>query len=163
MTHQTAALLVTTLSLLTAACGSGTSGARDVSPTQSPEPEPAPTAADVASSAPAPDATLAGIYSEEQAERGQGTFRSVCGECHYSREFRDDQFKFSWRRRSVADLFQHIAETMPENAPGSLSSRQYADLVAYILKLNGIPAGTEDLPTDADALDAYTLAALSGS
>jgi mono/diheme cytochrome c family protein len=109
------------------------------------------------------DATLAGIYSEEQAERGRGTFRSVCGECHYSREFRDDQFKFSWRRRSVADLFGHIAETMPENAPGSLSPRQYADVVAYILSLNGIPAGSEELPTDRDALAAYNLTALSGN
>lgn len=162
MIHKTAALLVTTLPLLAAACASGTSGAGAVSPAPS-ETEPAPAAAEVASSVPAPDATLAGIYSEDQAERGQGTFRSVCGECHYSRELRDDQFKFSWRRRSVADLFQHIAETMPENAPGSLSSRQYADVVAYILKLNGIPAGTEDLPADVDALDAYTLAALAGN
>ncbi len=163
MNQQTAAILVTTLSLLSAACASGSPESAEVSPPQASGADPAPATAGAASPAAVADATLAGIYSEEQAERGRGTFRSVCGECHYSREFRDDQFKFSWRRRSVADLFGHIAETMPENAPGSLSPRQYADVVAYILSLNGIPAGSEELPTDRDALAAYNLTALSGN
>jgi mono/diheme cytochrome c family protein len=106
---------------------------------------------------------LAGIYSEAQAERGGDVFTSVCGDCHYTNEFRDQQFKFSWRRRTVADLFGHISETMPENAPGSLAKAQYADVVAYILSLNGVPAGNADLPDDPAELNGYALAGLSGA
>jgi mono/diheme cytochrome c family protein len=133
-------------------------------PTGTAEP-PGPGGADVAATegAAPTESGLARIYSESQAERGSEVFRSVCSECHYRTEFHDDQFTSSWRRRSLADLFGHIQDTMPENAPGSLSSGQYADVVAYILSLNGVPAGTVDLPTDRGPLDAYDLSSLSGS
>lgn len=160
MNHLTHTGLVAALSFLSVACASGGSEPADVPTTPAREADDAPSVMASSDAAQPEDANLAGIYSEEQAERGRGTFRSVCGECHYSREFRDDQFKYSWRRRSLGDLFGHIAETMPENAPGSLSSREYADVVAYILKLNGIPAGSAELPGDTEALDPFRLSAL---
>ena len=41
---------------------------------------------------------------------------------------------------------------MPQYAPGSLSRPETADVVAYILSGNRIPAGETDLPHDLDAL-----------
>ena len=163
MIHTKPVALVLALCFLSVACASGTSEPADVSATPAREADDASSVMEPEDTSATEGATLAGIYSEEQAERGRGTFRSVCGECHYSREFRDDQFKYSWRRRSVGDLFGHIMETMPEDAPGSLSSHQYADVVAYILSLNGLPAGSTDLPGEVEALDDYSLAALSGN
>jgi mono/diheme cytochrome c family protein len=104
-----------------------------------------------------------GYFTEEQAERGRGAFRETCSECHYSSEFRGTRFEYEWKRRTVRDLFRTISRTMPEDAPGSLAPGQYADVVSYILQLNGLPAGSRELPADAEALRAYTLDGLGGS
>jgi hypothetical protein len=41
---------------------------------------------------------------------------------------------------------------MPNDSPGRLKSEEYADIVAYLLKLNGIPPGPDELPADAEVL-----------
>jgi hypothetical protein len=41
---------------------------------------------------------------------------------------------------------------MPKNEPGSLSPEEYADVLAYLLKLNLMPAGPAELPPDSSAL-----------
>jgi S-disulfanyl-L-cysteine oxidoreductase SoxD len=41
---------------------------------------------------------------------------------------------------------------MPKNEPGSLAPEEYADVLAYLLQLNGMPAGERDLPADSTAL-----------
>jgi hypothetical protein len=41
---------------------------------------------------------------------------------------------------------------MPKTEPGSLSKEEYASIVAYLLKLNGMPAGKQPLPADTAAL-----------
>jgi hypothetical protein len=52
----------------------------------------------------------------------------------------------------VFDLYDLISNTMPMNDPGTLSSQEYIDVIAYILKLNGVPAGKAELRPDAAAL-----------
>ena len=47
---------------------------------------------------------------------------------------------------------QKIQFTMPANRPGRLSEQQIAELLSYILKANGFPAGNNALPADADGL-----------
>jgi hypothetical protein len=37
---------------------------------------------------------------------------------------------------------------MPKNEPGSLAPEEYADLLAYLLKLNQMPVGPTELPAD---------------
>lgn len=100
-----------------------------------------------------------GLYSEAQAGRGRDAFRASCAECHYSSEFRGSQFQFAWRRRTVADLYVEIVRNMPEDAPGSLESQVYVDVVAYILELNGFPPGGGELPADEAVLGRYSMAA----
>jgi hypothetical protein len=46
---------------------------------------------------------------------------------------------------------------MPNNAPGSLSKAQYADVVAYILKVNNYPAGSTELLPNTTAMKGVTL------
>jgi hypothetical protein len=41
---------------------------------------------------------------------------------------------------------------MPQNNPGSPKRREYLDLLAYILSLNDMPAGGEELPATPEAL-----------
>jgi hypothetical protein len=49
-----------------------------------------------------------------------------------------------------------MSTTMPEDNPGSLKPQQYADVVAYFLKLNGYPAGKTEL-TGPEALKTIKL------
>ena len=99
-------------------------------------------------------------FSTAQADRGRNVFRSNCTECHFSSEFSDRQFKFKWRRRTAGDLFDMMATQMPEDAPGSLGLEAYADLVAYVLRLNGFEPGSGDLPADEALLETLSLAPL---
>lgn len=46
---------------------------------------------------------------------------------------------------------------MPENAPGSLTPLQNADIVSYLLSANKFRAGRSDLPSDAELLKRIAL------
>lgn len=142
-----------------AACASGSS---EPAPAPAPAPTPAPTA-DQPAAAAAPAAgggALAGLYSTAQANRGRDQFRSTCAECHTTPEFSDNAFKLKWSRRTLGDLFTFIHQNMPDNAPGILTPQQAADLTAYILQLNEVPAGSAQLPTDEARLNGISLASL---
>ena len=93
-----------------------------------------------------------GVFTEAQASRGEATFRRVCSACHDTGEFSGGRFRLTWVGQSAGDLFDTIATLMPEGDPGSLTPRQYAGVVAYLLQLNGYPAGEADLPTSLSAL-----------
>lgn len=54
----------------------------------------------------------------------------------------------------VGNLFQHISTAMPQNDPGSLSSGEYAAIVAFLLRLNGATPGDTELPADTEVLRA---------
>jgi hypothetical protein len=62
----------------------------------------------------------------------------------------------------VGDLFTLISQTMPQNEPASLSPQEYAQVIAYILKLNGVPAGRGDIPVDPERLKRIRIEMPSG-
>ncbi len=107
--------------------------------------------------------TRDGVYSAAQADRGHLVFERVCARCHGS-DLRgdeimevpalvDERFAASWSGEPLFALFRKIGETMPANAPGSLSPRERADTVAYLLRANHVPAGVDDLGTDPGVLN----------
>ena len=99
-----------------------------------------------------PLTTLDGVYTEEQAQRGAEVIEQVCRECHEDEEF-VGAFIRSWAGASVAALYDDIYSLMPEDQPGSLPPQQYADVIAYILQLNGLPPGDVELATARDVLE----------
>ena len=52
----------------------------------------------------------------------------------------------------MAVMFDWIREAMPAEAPGTLSKDDTASVIAYILQLNKMPAGKQDLSVEPDAL-----------
>nr|QQZ51044.1 hypothetical protein JKL49_07665 [Phenylobacterium glaciei] len=52
----------------------------------------------------------------------------------------------------MADLFDRTRTTMPLNKPRSLTKEQYADVLAYLLKFDGFPAGQSELPARSEML-----------
>jgi mono/diheme cytochrome c family protein len=96
--------------------------------------------------------TTAGVYSDEQAIRGRDVYLGNCKSCHSPESHTGAIFKATWEGRPLADLFAYISERMPKNEPGSLSPQENADVLAYLLKLNRMPAGMADIPADSTAL-----------
>jgi mono/diheme cytochrome c family protein len=90
----------------------------------------------------------AGIYTEEQAERGNGIFTKTCVECHTRKDMSGADFRLNWNGRTVFELFERIRTTMPDAAPGSMTREEYADVTTYLLKLNGMPSGSTVMPGD---------------
>jgi mono/diheme cytochrome c family protein len=85
-----------------------------------------------------------GVYTEAQARRGQKLTKEACGACHME-DWYTGTFLQSWTGTAVNALFELIRTTMPEDRPGALKRQQYADILAYIFELNGIPPGQEEL------------------
>lgn len=94
-----------------------------------------------------------GIYTATQAGRGQDAFMQNCATCHGSGltgngeapALVGGEFISNWAGLTVGDLFDRIHSTMPQDNPGKLSRPAYADILAFILKTNGYPAGQKEL------------------
>ena len=106
----------------------------------------APLAAQTADTTSKPAST--GVYTELQAARGDTAYQRFCLSCHTPASYSDQQFRMNWFGRSVYDLFKILKTTMPEDNIGGLSDDEYTRVIAYILKLNGFPAGADSLKAD---------------
>jgi polar amino acid transport system substrate-binding protein len=105
------------------------------------------------SSTPQPSrSTASGVYTEEQAMRGRDTYQMQCKSCHTPASHTGATFASWWERKPLSDLYQFVTTRMPKNEPGSLQPDEYVDLIAYLLKLNDLPSGSEPLPADSVAL-----------
>ena len=104
--------------------------------------------------APRPGAltTASGVYTAQQAMRGEQTYSSTCISCHPPGWYSLPAFKDKWNGLPLSKLFELVTETMPKNEPGSLSDKEYIDAIAFILRVNKSPAGKTELTADAAAL-----------
>lgn len=101
-----------------------------------------------------------GVYTKPQANRGQNAYQEECLKCHGENlgggeagpPLAGEEFLRHWNGKSVGDLSEVIGKTMPSDNPGNLSSREYADIVAYILSVNEFPTGQKELDRDVAAL-----------
>ena len=98
------------------------------------------------------------VYSVAQAERGEQRFKVSCSSCHTPSSFGDGTLAERWSGQTMAEVFEFVSNAMPENDPGGLKKEEYADVLAYILRINAYPAGYDELPTDRDALKKLEIA-----
>jgi mono/diheme cytochrome c family protein len=109
--------------------------------------------------APAGTTVLENVYSEEQAKRGRASYDGKCASCHdggtMGPELWGDPFLTQWENKKVGEFYNRIQTTMPEDAPGTLGESEVLDIIAYVLKTNGFPAGDKAIGGK-DALGAMT-------
>jgi mono/diheme cytochrome c family protein len=112
-----------------------------------------------------------GVYTVEQASRGQALYGTYCAKCHGPElqgradfpvpstpppnvnarwrigtpALKGASFIANWVDLPLAQLFERTRISMPQDSPGRLSRRQNADIVAFILQQNGYQAGAEDM------------------
>jgi len=96
--------------------------------------------------------TLDGVYTPGQADRGEDTYAAICVSCHPFITYTGDTFRKHWEGKTVFDLFDQVSQLMPKNEPGSLSDKEYVDVIAFILRLNKMPPGKTELPAEPIAL-----------
>ncbi len=98
-----------------------------------------------------------GVYTEAQAEQGAKLWQNICGECHQIDEFQGPAYMSSWTNVPVAELFDLISVTMPEDNPGSLRDGEYVAVIAYLFSMNGVAAGEDTLPDNYEALSTIVI------
>jgi S-disulfanyl-L-cysteine oxidoreductase SoxD len=117
-----------------------------------------------------PASVWAGVYTEQQAKRGEALYKQECATCHGEAlegngqteraqrleralpPLSGDVFKGNWNGRPLSDLFDKMKRTMPRDDPGKISLKQNADILAYMLKFNEFPSGKVELPADPSLL-----------
>ena len=108
-----------------------------------------------------------GVYTAEQAKRGEGVYKEQCAQCHGDMlegsgpmpPLSGPDFTKNWSGKTVADLFEKTHGSMPATAPGSLSEQQTADILAYMFSMAKYPAGTTELSSNVEPLKQISLTA----
>ena len=105
-------------------------------------------------------------YSNEQAKRGEAQYKQTCVDCHGDDlrgglnggpPLRGGMFNQDFGGNPASSLFLFMSTLMPPEAPGRFSESVYADLMAYVLQVNGYDAGAA-LPSNVDALNKLVIA-----
>lgn len=102
-----------------------------------------------------------GVYTTEQAKRGDTFYVRECASCHGDLLTGGEQapplvggeFLANWNGLTVGDLFERIRKTMPMNKPGKLTREVNADILSYMLAVNKFPAGKTELSHNAELLN----------
>ena len=99
------------------------------------------------------DETQQTSYTEAQARAGAAVYFTTCASCHLTNlqgsgeapALAGPDFLNTWGPRSVIELLELVATSMPPTAPQSLSGEEYAAVVAYLLSVNGMEASETQL------------------
>ena len=107
-----------------------------------------------------------GVYTNAQATRGEAVYQKRCASCHGAAltgnagpPLAGQDFLGIWNGQLLSDLFDKIHNTMPYDAPKTLTRPEVADVVAYVLRANKLPAGSAELDSTDAALKQISLPA----
>jgi mono/diheme cytochrome c family protein len=90
------------------------------------------------------------VFTSAQASAGAKTYAAQCSRCHGAKLEGVSAPALTGSGSglngdSVSEAYKFISTQMPAGNPGSLSSTEYLNIVAYILSRNGHAAGTKAL------------------
>ena len=109
----------------------------------------------------------AGVYTAAQAERGAELYVSTCADCHgndlegieKAPALAGGTFTQRWDGTTLTKLFDRLQEMPPDNPQSRLTDAQYADVLAFLLSANSMPAGATALEPDKTKLAEIALSA----
>jgi mono/diheme cytochrome c family protein len=106
-----------------------------------------------------------GVYTEEQATRGEALYADHCAQCHGANLQGNGEganaltgaaFKSTWNGVAMGVMFDRVRLSMPQDKPATMTRQEVADLLAFILRANKFPAGTSELVRQTEMLNAIT-------
>ena len=100
------------------------------------------------------------VYTVSQAAAGEAAYAKTCARCHGASLSGGDEsppltgsaFLGNWNGLPLSDLQTRITTTMPTDTVGVYDRQLVTDVMAFLLKANGFPAGSVDLPKDIEPL-----------
>ena len=99
-----------------------------------------------------------GVFTAEQVERGERSFGRVCIDCHELAEFTGPGADLERKEgEPLWSVFDYISSEMPEDRPAWLEPSEYADILAYIFSVYGLPSGPEPMPMTRQELRRITI------
>jgi mono/diheme cytochrome c family protein len=107
-----------------------------------------------------PRSVWTGVYTPDQAKRGEALYTQYCSACHgtsleggeMAPPLAGGPFNSNWNGLSMGDLFERTRVSMPQNSPGSLGRQQYVDILAFMLSVGKFPEGSAELPRETELL-----------
>lgn len=100
------------------------------------------------------------VYTTAQAGRGETSYAKTCARCHGASLGGGDEspaltggnFLGNWNGLPLSELQTRIKTTMPSDSVGIYDMKLVTDVMAYLLKANGFPAGQAELSVQTDSL-----------
>lgn len=109
-----------------------------------------------------------GHFTAEQAASGQTQYSSNCGSCHGAQleggvgpALKGVDFLGNWG--TAGGIYDYFSVAMPPTAPGKLGEDVYLQILAHILAVNGLAAGSEPLTADPAVLNSINLVEAAAS
>ena len=109
-----------------------------------------------------------GMYTDEQAARGEMLYQEWCASCHAPDLSGGDlapglaggEFVWNWSGLTVGQLFERLRISMPQENPSSVTRAQKADILAFMLSANEFPVGAQELVGRSEILDQFMFEAI---
>jgi mono/diheme cytochrome c family protein len=107
-----------------------------------------------------------GVFTTGQADRGKAAYDQHCIRCHGvdlggtgrdAPQLKGERFQATFGTETVDRLYTKIRDTMPQFLVNGLEDKVKIDIVAYILRTNGFPAGGRELTTASEELSAIQI------
>ena len=98
-----------------------------------------------------------GVFTAEQAKRGNDAYQASCSACHGSDlhatnpeapDLTGPAIRAKWNGKTLQDRFETIRDTMPPGNANTLGDKTYLDILAFILQSNEFPTGNQELVPD---------------
>jgi len=100
-----------------------------------------------------------GVYSKPEAERGKETAARLCGSCHGAElkggtavRLTGPQFFERWDNLRLRDVVVQIQGTMPHGRDFFVPAGSTREVIAFMLRESGVPAGEERMPENLSVL-----------
>lgn len=107
--------------------------------------------------------TWDGVYTAEQADRGEALYTEHCARCHGATLQGNGEgalplvgatFTSTWNGVTMGAMMERVRLSMPQDKPSTMTRQQIADLLAFVLRSNKFPAGDAELAKQTDILNA---------
>ena len=100
-----------------------------------------------------------GVYTDSQADAGAELYDEHCSRCHgdifeaadAAPPLSGPEFRANWQGLTLKDLFERI-RVMPSFKTSSRDRVTNANILAFLLRINGFPSGEVQLPDRAELL-----------
>ena len=108
-----------------------------------------------------------GVYTKAQAERGAELYADTCAACHgndlegieRAPALAGGTFGQRWDGATLKKLFERVQDMPPGDPAKRLTDQRCVDVLAFLLRENGMPAGTAAMDADTTALAGITFSA----